>query len=73
MKQKFLFSVEVFPMVTCKSLCVEQLVPDYEHGFQEEVVITSSDFSEASAILKSHFEKYINRYCARSMVSEVIK
>lgn len=73
MKQKFLFNVEVFPMINRKTLCVEQLIPDYDNGFQEEVIVTCSDFAEAVATLQRHFQGYINKYFVRSMVSEVVK
>lgn len=73
MTQKFIFTVEVFPLVKRRSLCVEQLVPDYDHGYKEEFVVSSRDFEEAAALLKNHFGRYMNKYCVRSMVSEVIK
>ena len=73
MTQKFIFNVEVFPLVKRRTLCVEQLVPDYDHGYKEEFVVSSRDFEEAAALLKLHFGRYINKYCVRSMVSEVVK
>ena len=73
MTQKFIFSVEVFPIVKRRLLGVEQLVPNYDHGYKEEFVVSSRDFEEAAALLKLHFGRYMNKYCVRSMVSEVIK
>lgn len=73
MKQKFIFKVEIYPMIEHRSLCVQQLLPDYKHGYIEEVVVTARDFSEASALLSRRFFGFINKYNVRSMVSEVIK
>lgn len=73
MAQKFVFNVEVFSFFKRRTLCVEQLVPDYDHGYKEEFVVSSRDFEEAAALLKNHFGRYMIKYCVRSMVSEVIK
>ena len=34
---------------------VEQLVPDYDHGYKEEFVVSSRDFEEAAALPKTSF------------------
>lgn len=69
MEQKFIFNVEVYPIIHKRILCVEQCVPDFGHGKTESFVVSARDFAQASAAVTRHFSRWINKYRVVSMAT----